>query len=76
VSAGIAPPPQTVVSRHISPGLQRILDRLADTPVGVFTASWDLIFANPLCGGCSAGMKNVPAVTATLFGAFSCATNR
>jgi len=51
VSAGIAPPPQTVVSRHISPGLQRILDRLADTPVGVFTASWDLIFANPLWRG-------------------------
>ena len=48
LSAGVAPPPPTVVSCHISPGLQRILDRLADTPVGVFSASWDLVHANPL----------------------------
>lgn len=48
VCAGVAPPSARVVSRHISPGLQRILDRLADTPVGVFTASWELVLANPL----------------------------
>lgn len=48
VCAGIAPPTSHVVSRHISPGLHRILDRLADTPVGVFTASWELVTANPL----------------------------
>jgi transcriptional regulator with XRE-family HTH domain len=46
--AGAAPPTASVVSRHISPGLHRILDRLADTPVGVYTASWELILANPL----------------------------
>jgi transcriptional regulator with XRE-family HTH domain len=46
--AGTAPPTASVVSRHISPGLHRILDRLADTPVGVYTASWELILANPL----------------------------
>src|SRR5262249_43718856 len=48
VCAGVAPPTPRVVSRHISPGLHRILDRLADTPVGVFTASWELVTANPL----------------------------
>jgi transcriptional regulator with XRE-family HTH domain len=46
--AGTAPPTASVVSRHISPGLHRILDRLADTPVGVYTASWELVLANPL----------------------------
>ena len=48
VCAGVAPPSPRVVSRHISPGLQRVLDRLADTPVGVFTASWEMVLANPL----------------------------
>jgi transcriptional regulator with XRE-family HTH domain len=46
--AGVAAPSARVVSRHISPGLQRVLDRLADTPVGVYTASWELVLANPL----------------------------
>jgi transcriptional regulator with XRE-family HTH domain len=47
-SAGIAPPSATLVPRHIGPGLQRILDRLADTPVGVYTAAWELVTANEL----------------------------
>lgn len=46
--AGLAPPTAKVVSRHISPGLHRILDRLADTPVGIFTASWEPVAANAL----------------------------
>jgi len=48
VCAGVVPPSSRVLSRHISPGLHRILDRLGDTPVGVFTASWELVSANPL----------------------------
>ncbi|MEO3868892.1 helix-turn-helix domain-containing protein [Nonomuraea sp. B12E4] len=47
-AAGAQPPAAGVVPRHIGPGTARILDRLADTPVAVFTASWDLIHANPL----------------------------
>jgi transcriptional regulator with XRE-family HTH domain len=46
--AGVAAPSARVVSRHISPGLQRVLDRLADTPVAVYTASWEQVTANPL----------------------------
>jgi len=46
--AGVAPPSARVVSRHISPGLRRVLDRLADTPVGVYTATWELVLANPM----------------------------
>jgi transcriptional regulator with XRE-family HTH domain len=48
VCAGVAPASAKVVSRHISPGLQRVLDRLADTPVGVYTAAWELVLANPM----------------------------
>ncbi|MGE2715705.1 helix-turn-helix transcriptional regulator [Mycolicibacterium litorale] len=45
-TAGIAPPSDDVVPSHLSPGLQRILDHLHDTPVGVFTAAWDLVVGN------------------------------
>jgi transcriptional regulator with XRE-family HTH domain len=48
VCARIAPPSATMVPRHVGPGLQRILDRLGDTPVGVYTASWEQVAANPL----------------------------
>jgi transcriptional regulator with XRE-family HTH domain len=47
-AAGVAPPSPDAVSRFVSPGIQRILDRLLDTPVGVFTVSWELVLANPL----------------------------
>jgi len=47
-TAGVAPPSVNLISRHISPGVQRVLDRLRDTPVGVYTASWDLVLANAL----------------------------
>lgn len=47
-SAGIAPPSPAIVSRHLSPGLQRIIDRLDDTPVGVFSAAWDFVVGNRL----------------------------
>lgn len=47
--AGVAPPPAGgAVPRQIGPGTARVLDRLRDTPTAVFTASWDLVVANPL----------------------------
>ena len=45
-SAGIASPSRGVISAHLSPGLQRILDHLTDTPVGVYTAAWDFVVGN------------------------------
>lgn len=48
VLAGAAPPAAGTVPRHVGPGIQRIIDRLADSPVSVYTASWDLLLANPL----------------------------
>jgi transcriptional regulator with XRE-family HTH domain len=47
-AAGVAPPSPRVVSRHVSPGLQRVLDRLSGTPVAVYTAAWEQVLANPL----------------------------
>lgn len=46
--AGIAPPSNGVVPRHISPGVQRLVDRLGDVPLAVFTAAHDLILWNAL----------------------------
>ena len=47
-TAGIAPPPGAMISTHLSPGLQRIIDHLVDTPVGVFTAAWDFVLGNQM----------------------------
>jgi len=44
--AGHAPQPGGLVPRHIGPSVQRVLDRLADTPVAVFDAAWTLIEHN------------------------------
>lgn len=46
--AGAAVPSPRVVSRHITPGVQRLLDRLGDLPIGVHSAAWDLLWWNPM----------------------------
>jgi transcriptional regulator with XRE-family HTH domain len=45
--AGLLPPASGTVSTHISPGVQRILGRLSDFPVGVFSADWTLLTWTP-----------------------------
>lgn len=48
-SAGrLAPTAGTVVPRYVSPGTQRVLDRLADVPAAVFSAAWDLLHWNSM----------------------------
>ena len=42
------PPSPGVVPRHITPGVQRILDRIGDVPLAVFSAVWDIVLWNPL----------------------------
>jgi transcriptional regulator with XRE-family HTH domain len=44
--AGLAAPGPGVVSTRITPSVQRLLDRLAHTPVAVFDAAWNLLVAN------------------------------
>jgi transcriptional regulator with XRE-family HTH domain len=46
--AGVAPPSRGEVPRHIPPGVHRILDRLGDVPLAVFSATHDLLLWNPL----------------------------
>ncbi|WP_432194056.1 helix-turn-helix transcriptional regulator [Streptomyces sp. bgisy027] len=45
--AGLVPPGPDTVPAHITPSVQRLLDRLNGTPVGVYDATWTLLLANP-----------------------------
>ena len=44
--ARLAPPAEAEISDELPPGVQRILNRLGDTPVAVFAADWQLIWWN------------------------------
>ncbi|TXS44190.1 XRE family transcriptional regulator [Streptomyces sp. uw30] len=44
--AGLAPPGPDTVPAYITPSVQRLLDRLNGTPVGVYDAAWTLLMAN------------------------------
>lgn len=45
--AGLVPPGPDTVPSYITPSVQRLLDRLAGTPVAVYDAAWTLLTANP-----------------------------
>ncbi|MBD0695457.1 helix-turn-helix transcriptional regulator [Streptomyces sp. CBMA123] len=45
--AGLVPPGPETVPTHLTPSVQRLLDRLAGTPVAVYDACWTLLTANP-----------------------------
>jgi transcriptional regulator with XRE-family HTH domain len=46
--AGQAPPGAGTIDRHITPGVQRMIDRLEELPVLVYDAGWDLVAMNRL----------------------------
>ncbi|MGW1214974.1 helix-turn-helix transcriptional regulator [Streptomyces sp. NPDC002499] len=46
--AGLVPPGPETVPAYITPSVQRLLDRLVTTPVGVYDAGWTLLLANPM----------------------------
>ncbi|MDM7991547.1 helix-turn-helix transcriptional regulator [Arthrobacter sp. zg-Y877] len=48
VISGLLPPGPGMVPTHIPPGVQRLVARLGEVPVAVFTASWDLLAWSPL----------------------------
>src|ERR1035437_5093734 len=48
VVAGLLPPSPGDVAAHIPPGVQRLVARLGEIPLAVFTASWDLLTWSPL----------------------------
>jgi transcriptional regulator with XRE-family HTH domain len=45
---GVAVPTRTMVPRHVTPGVQHIVDRLGEVPVSVFSAAWDTLLVNDL----------------------------
>jgi transcriptional regulator with XRE-family HTH domain len=45
--ARLAPPGPGAISGHLTPGVQRIVERLGDAAVGVFDATWTLVSWNP-----------------------------
>jgi transcriptional regulator with XRE-family HTH domain len=46
--AGHAEPDAGRMRRHLTPSIQRVLDRLVDVPAIVVDASWEIVAANPL----------------------------
>jgi len=50
VLAGLLPPSPGEVPTHIPPGVSRLVARLGETPIAVFSAAWDLITWSPLWG--------------------------
>ena len=46
--AGLASPAPGQISDHVPPGVQRLLARLGQIPLGVFRADWNLIRWSPL----------------------------
>jgi transcriptional regulator with XRE-family HTH domain len=57
--AGHVEPEAGRIDQHITPGVQRVLDRLADVPVMVVDATWEIVALNPpataLLGDLTAG---------------------
>ncbi|GAA4713551.1 Helix-turn-helix domain-containing protein [Promicromonospora umidemergens] len=48
VAAGLLPPRDGLVSRHVPPSVQRLTARLGDFPIAVFAADWTLVWWNPV----------------------------
>lgn len=44
--AGVVAPSDSIVPRHVPPSVQRLLDRLSELPVGVFSLDWTLLTWN------------------------------
>jgi len=45
---GVSVPTRTMVPRHVTRGVQHIVDRLGEVPVSVFSAAWDTLLVNDL----------------------------
>ncbi|MEV1130449.1 helix-turn-helix transcriptional regulator [Agromyces sp. NPDC049794] len=46
--AGLLAPSAGVVDAHVTPGVQRLVERMRDLPVAVFDARWTLVTSSPL----------------------------
>ena len=59
--AGHTEPDAGRMRRHLTPSVQRVLDRLADVPVTVVDAGWYVIAANPLARALVGDQTGAPA---------------
>jgi hypothetical protein len=59
--AGHAEPTTGTMSRHLTPGVQRVLDRLADVPVVVLDAAWNQIVVNGPAAALLGDLSGAPA---------------
>jgi transcriptional regulator with XRE-family HTH domain len=59
--AGQAEPAVGAINRHLTPGVQRVLDRLQDVPVVVMDASWQVVAANALAVALIGDSSALPA---------------
>jgi hypothetical protein len=59
--AGHAEPDAGRIRRHVTPSVQRVLDRLSDVPVMVVDAAWQLIAANALASALHGDRSGEPA---------------
>jgi transcriptional regulator with XRE-family HTH domain len=59
--AGHAEPDRGRIGRHLTPGAQRVLDRLADVPVVVLDAAWQIVAVNALAAALIGDPSGLPA---------------
>lgn len=64
--ANLLPPPPGRISRHIPPSVQRLITRLRDLPIAVFSADWTLITWTGLWSALIGDPNNVPAAQRNL----------
>ncbi|QFG20002.1 helix-turn-helix transcriptional regulator [Actinomadura sp. WMMB 499] len=66
VSAGLLPPQDGTVGTHVPPGVQRLVARLGDFPIGVFAADWTLVWWNATWAALTGDPALVPAAERNL----------
>ncbi|WP_221352706.1 helix-turn-helix transcriptional regulator [Streptomyces beigongshangae] len=64
--AGLLPPQDGTVGTHVPPGVQRLVARLGDVPIGVFTADWSLVWWNTMWSALHGDPATVPAAERNL----------
>ncbi|MBN9623501.1 MAG: helix-turn-helix domain-containing protein [Actinobacteria bacterium] len=47
-AAGATPPPSGEVPREVPRSIRALIDRMADTPIAVFSAAWDMVECNAM----------------------------
>lgn len=65
-SAGLLPPQDGTVGTHVPPGVQRLVARLGDVPIGVFTADWALVRWNAMWSALHGSPSALPTAERSL----------